>query len=139
MSKIVKSFEVMVESPLYVQISKSTKFSLNINAYRNAHYMVLTKAKHAYEEIMLSKLGSIPIMDRVDLEYVLHAPRSNSDLSNFCCIVDKFFTDTLTLANKIKDDNIHYVRNVKYSFGSVCPKNPHCNINIKGYIYENPN
>lgn len=124
--------EYEVQSPLSVEITKKKKFILNLNNYRNAHYMVLNKAKHIYKETVLSQLDQLPRFNRISINYVLF-PKSKRlcDVANICSIVDKFFCDALVETGHLEDDNYQFLDEITYSFGSVDPINPRVQIVIK--------
>ncbi len=113
-----------VSLPIVIEISKKTKFYLNLNQYRNAHFHILNKAKVLFAELIQDRIKHLPTMSEVELEYVLYTNSNRlSDVANVCCIVDKFFCDTLTAANKLPDDNYQVIKNIKYSFGGVDKNN----------------
>src|SRR5690606_11199449 len=122
----------IISLPLRIPISKKKKFSLNLNYYRNAHYQELSKAKNRFTELVLDKIKHLPEMEGCSLEYVLYpANRQRYDVSNVCSVIDKFFTDTLVICNRLEDDNYKLVPKVKYTFGAVDPQNPRCDVIIR--------
>lgn len=120
-----------ISLPIRVPVSKKSYFALNLNVYRNAHYITLNNAKVAFKEMIFPFLGSIPDMKNCSLEYVLY-PKTNRlcDVSNVCSIVDKFFCDALVEAGKIEDDNYTFIKSVTYRFGSVDKDNPRVDVYI---------
>src|SRR5690606_33764814 len=107
-------------------------FSLNLNYYRNAHYQELSKAKNRFTELVLDKIKHLPEMEGCSLEYVLYpANKQRCDISNVCSVIDKFFTDTLVICNRLEDDNYKLVPKVKYTFGAIDPQNPRCDVIIR--------
>lgn len=120
-----------LNSPIYVPVSKKKNFALNLNAYRNAHYQVLNKAKHVYKDLMTEQIQTLPKFNEVNIEYILY-PRTKRDIdvSNVCCIVDKFFSDALVELNHLPDDNYHFLHWIKYSFGEIDKDNPRVEIII---------
>lgn len=42
--------------PLTIPVSKNSKFILNLNNYRNAHFLVLSKAKYEYSKVVSTML-----------------------------------------------------------------------------------
>lgn len=121
----------IVSVPLKVQISKKGYFALNLNVYRNAHYMTLNKAKVVFKELITPFLVQIPKLKRCSLEYVLY-PKTNRlcDVSNVCSIVDKFFSDAFVESGHLEDDNYTFIKDIKYRFGAVDPKNPRVDVII---------
>lgn len=124
----------ILTSPIYIPISKRKNFALNLNAYRNAHYQVLNKAKHLYKEIMTDQIQSLPSFSHVTINYILFPGSKRSmDVSNVCCIVDKFFSDALVELGHLPDDNYHFLNKVFYSFGEVDKENPRVQIELEGF------
>ena len=122
----------VLRSPLRVKIGKKAEtFSLNLNIYRNTHHYLLNAAKVAYEEAMRSQVVALPVFDRILIRYFLF-PQSKRlcDVSNVCCIVDKFFSDVLVTHHRIPDDNYTVVLGVSYEFGSIDKDNPRVEIHI---------
>lgn len=114
-----------IHLPLRVQVSKKSAFLLNLNQYRNTHFLVLNKAKVIFEEVVRPHLKVLPKLGKCRLTYTLYpATKRLSDVSNICSIVDKFFSDTLTSNGYIEDDNYTVIPEVHYLFGSVDPDNP---------------
>lgn len=123
-----------IQLPLYVQVTNKTRFYLNLNQYRNAHYHTLNKAKVMFKESILDQVKDLPRMERIKLSYTLY-PRTKQlcDVSNVCSVVDKFLSDALTECGRIPDDNYNHIAEVSYKFGSIDPINPRVEVSI----YEN--
>ena len=121
----------IISVPLKVQISKKRYFALNLNVYRNAHYMTLNKAKVIFKELITPFLVQIPKLKCCSLEYVLY-PKTNRlcDVSNVCSIVDKFFSDAFVESGHLEDDNYTFIKDIKYRFGAVDPENPRVDVII---------
>lgn len=121
----------IISVPLKVQISKKGYFALNLNVYRNAHYMTLNKAKVVFKELITPFLVQIPKLKHCSLEYVLY-PKTNRlcDVSNVCSIVDKFFSDAFVESGHLEDDNYTFIKDIKYRFGAVDPENPRVDVII---------
>jgi Holliday junction resolvase RusA-like endonuclease len=118
-------------SPLYVMQSKRKKFYLNLNVYRNTHYIVLSKTKVAYAKLMQEQVRTLPVYDRIHLTYTLYPKTKRlTDISNVLSIVDKYFCDCLVKAGKLPDDNYLFLPLVIYKFGSVDKTNPRVEIEI---------
>ena len=129
------SFIINVPLKLPIKTKKSNWFYLNLNIYRNAHFFMLNKAKQMFEETVWNQVKNLPKFKYIGLEYTLYPGSSHRvDISNTCCIVDKFFCDTLVNAKVIEDDNSNIVRVVRYVFGQIDKKNPHVEIFIEGEL-----
>lgn len=87
--------------------------------------------KKNYKTEMAAQIVKLPVFTKISVNYVLY-PKTKRlcDISNVCCIVDKFFMDTLVDMGKLKDDNYLLVPTVSYAIGSVDKDNPRCEIFI---------
>lgn len=130
-----KVFIGKLSLPIKVPVSKSTYFILNLNQYRNAHYITLNNAKIAFKEKVTPLLKDLPCIENaLFIYYVYPATKALSDVANYCSIGDKFFSDALVEAGKLPDDNYKFVPEVRYCFGEVDPKNPRIDV----LIYTEP-
>ena len=117
-----------LDLPLTVPIGKKS-FSLNFNIYRNTHYAVLAKAKSNYK--LLIKTPKNISFNRVRLEYTLFTKtKRRLDISNVCCVVDKFICDILVERGILKDDSYDIVIEVVYRYGGVDKDRPRCELLI---------
>lgn len=110
-----------ITCPVTVPVSKKGKpYILNLNVYRNTHFLVLNKAKESFKQIVTPLLKGVPKMQRVKLTFT-HFPGSNRlcDTSNVCAVVDKFFCDALVTAGHLEDDNYTILPDVHYIHGGV--------------------
>jgi len=127
-----------VTSPLSVPVSKKKKFILNLNVYRNTNRFALGNAKIKYTEVMKDQISTLPILERLELVYVLFPKtRRLTDISNVTCIHDKFFCDALIKYGRLPDDDYRYIKDVHYRMGKVDPNNPRVDVylldpNIEG-------
>lgn len=120
-----------VSLPLRIPVSKKKVFLLNLNAYRNANFFTLNKAKVNFEGVVRPLLKELPFLEECTLEYTLYPGSLHLiDVSNICSIVDKFFCDTLVSAGKLADDNYTVVKSVKYLIGSIDRVNPRVDVVI---------
>lgn len=122
-----------VVSPLYIIGNNQSKWYLNLNNFRNTHYQTLNSIKKKYNKIISPQLEGIQFMDEpVQITYIVYPPNKRLfDIANICSIIDKFFCDAVTEANKWKDDNYQQIPKVIYSFGSIDKINPRCEIHIE--------
>ena len=129
---LAKSPNYIISSPLSVPRSKTKKFILNLNVYRNTHFFTLNTAKRNYEEIIAEQVRGLPVL-RSPLVFVYNLyPSRECDVSNICCIHDKFFLDTLVSMGKIPTDSFKTTPIEIYRFCEEVKK-PKLEI----YIYEN--
>ena len=107
------------------------KFRLNLNQYRNTHYIILNKAKIAYKELMKEQISRLPELSNISLHYTVYTKTKREfDLSNVCSVVDKFFCDALVELGKLPDDNIKHLSQISFSFGGVDKDNPRIEVTI---------
>lgn len=107
------------------------KFRLNLNQYRNTHYIILNKAKIAYKELMKEQISRLPELSNISLHYTVYTKTKREfDLSNVCSVVDKFFCDALVELGKLTDDNIKYLSQISFSFGGIDKDNPRIEVTI---------
>lgn len=87
--------------PCYIHIG-SKKISLNLNWYRNAHYMILAKAKETFYPIKWESFKA----KKISVKYTLVlSDNKRTDVMNWITIVDKFFMDWLVNNGYMKDDS----------------------------------
>jgi len=128
--------ELKISLPLYVHTTKSNtqkgKFILNLNNYRNCHFIKLNKAKTEYARIVKEIVKDFEKMETAELEYKYFAKtKGKIDVSNPCSIIDKFTCDALTEIGLWEDDDIKTVKSVKYIWGGVDKDNPRCELKCK--------
>lgn len=113
--------------PLSVKQTKTKWFHLNLNVYRNAHFRTLHAVKIKYAKLIAKKISKLPVFHgQIAIQYTLYVgSKRKCDLSNVCCIVDKFFCDELTKACKIPDDNYDVIPEISYVFGGYRKNHPH--------------
>jgi len=104
---------------------------MNLNIYRNLHFRKLSYQKSAFHKKVHPLLRGLPKLGKVSLHYEIH-PKSEGrlDTMNVGSIVDKYFSDTLVEAGVILDDDYKNVVFNSFSFGCVCPKDPHVLVTI---------
>ena len=100
---------------------KDKRVGLNLNVYRNLHHSVEGQCKRAFFELMEEGLTALqPFKGAVRLVYTFH-PRNKGrcDVSNMCCIVDKYFSDCLVMTGLLPDDCYDFIPEVKYTVGPI--------------------
>lgn len=119
-------------SPMRVRISKNKEFTLNLNPYRNAHYMVLNKAKKVYKEAIRAQFVGLQRFDTIKVHYrIFPKTRRKTDLGNVVSIHKKFFEDALVELGKIEDDNYKRIIFNSEDFGGIDKENPRIEISIE--------
>lgn len=123
----------IIELPLRVRTGKtdaSKWFILNLNNYRGAHHMLLSKSKDNYHSVVEEALiraewpeapQDVPIV----AQWTLYPPtRTRLDLENPLPIISKFTMDALVTFKVIPDDDYKVIRRVIYDIGTVDKENP---------------
>jgi hypothetical protein len=124
--------EFTIKLPMRMKINKHGELeSLNLNVYRNLHFYKLNYQKKAFQDFVKPLLCGLPAMEAVSLHYEIN-PKGGSrlDTMNVGSIVDKFFSDALVINGIIPDDDYKHVVGNSFSFGSLCPENPHVLVTI---------
>lgn len=127
----------VVVLPLFIQLSKKKRFYLNLNNYRNSHYMVLNNSKRIFESQIIKELKNIPPIINFEIHYYFYSPNKIvRDLANVVSIVDKYFCDTLSEVGIIEDDNTDFLKHVSMTFGGMDRDNPRVEAHIKVLKYK---
>lgn len=122
----------MIKSPLSVKLSGKKKFILNLNNYRNLHYMASNTAKIQYKKDIDYQISQLFTFKKITLTYILYpATKRKTDISNVLSIHDKFFCDALVEKGVIADDDYNCIPEVNYKFGEVDKESPRVEIHIK--------
>lgn len=115
--------------PLYVLLPRKTKPArkaiVNLNNYRNWHYITSNEIKTKYTEALKDQLTGLKFNGNLKLEFVLFkASNRTSDRSNVLSIQEKFFCDALVHYGCIPDDNDTVIAETKYRSGGLDKENP---------------
>lgn len=119
---------------MYTLISplRTKEMILNLNQYRNAHFFKLNNSKTSYKAIMKEQIEQLPKFETVKITYtVFFGSLRKTDISNVCCVIDKYFCDALVELGKLPDDNYIYIKEVIYRYGGVDKDNPRVEITLK--------
>lgn len=118
-------------APLRIQVSKKKHFALNLNVFRNSHYMTLNKAKVNFKATMTEQINQLPELNRITVHYVLYPKtKRRTDLGNVISVVKKFLEDALVELGKLPDDDYTHIIGSSESFGAVDKHNPRVEIII---------
>jgi len=123
---------MIIISPLRIERPRSKDWILNLNVYRNAHYMTLNTVKKQYKVLVQDQIDLLPKLDIIRLELILY-PKTHrkTDITNVCCIHDKFICDAIVESGKLQDDDYKHIISTTYSFGEVDKVNPRVKIHIQ--------
>ena len=102
-------------SPLYIDLprvrSKDKRVYLNLNTYRNLHYLVNNQVKKAYLEAIREQVTGKVIVTPVEITYrVLKGSKRRLDKMNVISVVSKYLLDDLTEMGCWTDDNDDFVK-----------------------------
>ena len=119
-------------APISLNQTKKKLFYLNLNVYRNAHYIVLNNMKVKFKELLKPQISKLPKMAGVKLTFTLFLGSNRSaDMNNIICIVEKFFCDALVELGKLPDDSIEFITSTDNRFGGVDKTNPRVEITLE--------
>jgi hypothetical protein len=96
--------------PSFVVIPRKTKKDkkvyININIYRNLHYLVESKCKKAFKEAIRDQVEGFTMEGEVEVTYqVFKHSRRKMDKMNVVSIVSKYALDALVELKCLQDDN----------------------------------
>ncbi len=125
-------------SPLFVCLPRKTKADkkvyLNLNVYRNLHYIVNNQAKEIYRVLMFDQLSKLELKTPIDIRFILYKKtRRRTDRANILSIVEKFFCDALVEYKCIPDDSDEFINSTSYFSNGIDKENPRVEI----FITEN--
>ena len=130
--------EIILTLPIYIRIGKTNKaklYTINLNNYRNWHYLVNNTIKQKYHEIITSQIKPEMklIFKKPNIKYTIFLrDRRKADIMNYVSIVDKFTCDSLVKNFVLFDDDYSVLSNFKIEFGGIDKINPR----IEMTIYE---
>ena len=112
---MAKTTEVLIVSPLYVDLprvkTKGKRVYLNMNSYRNLHYITNNNAKKAYLEAIREQIEGLVIQTPVNITYrVIKPSKRRLDKMNVVAVVSKYLLDALTEVGFWEDDNDEFVK-----------------------------
>lgn len=132
-----------IDLPLRVHTGKtdaSKYFIMNLNNYRNEHFMALSAAKRNMHQVVQDILKSMGWPNRKFLigtkppyraTWVLYKPtKTRMDLENPLPIISKFVMDALVAHGILEDDNDEIIAEVVYRPGGVDKFNPRAVLEI---------
>ena len=123
--------------PLSVTLPRKTKadkvFTLNLNIYRNCHYMTLNQAKVLWKDIVAQSTAGKQIVEPSPFKFVYTvypATGRKFDIANVLSIIDKFTADALQEFGFITDDSYKVIPIIVYKFGGVDKEKPRVELEI---------
>jgi len=123
---------MIIIAPLRIIRPRAKDWLINLNTFRNSHYMTLNGVKIKYKALVQDQVDLLPEMDRCRLELTLFPKtKRRMDLTNMLSIQDKFICDAIVEAGKLPDDDYHHIVSTTYLFGEVDKENPRAEIHIQ--------
>jgi len=127
--------EFKFTSPLSVTLPRKTKADkkvlLNLNVYRNLHFMINNQVKEKYCDDMELQLSGVKFDRPIKIKFVLWRARGGRlDRSNILSVVEKFFCDALVHYGCIKDDDDNHIISTQYETGGIDREYPRVEITI---------
>lgn len=112
---MAKKTEVLIISPLYIDLprvkTKDKRIYLNLNTYRNLHYITNNNVKKAYLEAIREQIEGLVMETPVNITYrVLKPSKRRLDKMNVVAVVSKYLLDALTELGFWEDDNDDFVK-----------------------------
>lgn len=133
--------EITLEIPLTITLprknGKDKVFSLNMNVYRNTHYLTLNKMKKIYRDLVwdsfiIANRNGLTLEPPLRLTYtVFPKTKRRTDVANVASIIDKFSCDALVELRLMDDDDYLHIPIVIYQIGKVDKENPRCELTIE--------
>lgn len=122
-------------SPLFVTLPRKTKEDkkvyLNLNVYRNLHYISNNQAKEIYCEMMREQMKGKKFENKIEITFTLFKGRNGRvDRSNILSIVEKFFCDALVHNGCLPDDNDDFILATHYKSGGYDKNNGRVEIGV---------
>lgn len=129
------SKEIKIIAPLYVLLPRKTipdkKMIINLNGYRNWHYITSNEVKKKYKEELHSQLFNLKLKTPIKLEFkYFKGSKRKCDRANIYSIHEKFFCDALTEYGCIPDDSDEYLDDVRHRRTQIDKNNPRMEIII---------
>lgn len=130
MSKLKTTLPLLITLPRKTKADK--KVYLNLNTYRNLHYLVNNQVKQIFKDNLKEILTGVKLPEVIKIRYTYYANSNRkSDVANMCVVLDKFFCDALSHYGCIEDDNYDYVKEVVYSYGGVDKGNGRVEVEVE--------
>tara|TARA_R110002153_G_scaffold133586_2_gene282599 strand:- start:91 stop:498 length:408 start_codon:yes stop_codon:yes gene_type:complete len=106
---------IILTCPLYVDLPRKTKKDkrvyINMNSYRNLHFLVNNQVKKMYLEAVRSQLEGITIQTPVEITYKVYKKTSRRlDKLNVISVTGKYLLDAITDLGCWEDDSDEFVK-----------------------------
>jgi len=106
---------IILTCPLYVDLPRKTKKDkrvyINMNSYRNLHFLVNNQVKKMYLEAVREQLEGLIIQTPVEITYKVYKKTSRRlDKLNVISVTGKYLLDAITELGCWIDDNDDHVK-----------------------------
>lgn len=106
---------INLKCPLFVDLPRKTtkdkRIYINMNSYRNLHYLVNNQVKKMYLEAVREQLEGLTIQTPVEITYKVYKKTSRRlDKMNVIAITSKYLLDAITELGCWEDDNDEHVK-----------------------------
>lgn len=106
---------INLKCPLFVDLPRKTKKDkrvyINMNSYRNLHFLVNNQVKKMYLEAVRDQLEGLTIQTPVEITYKVYKKTSRRlDKMNVVAITSKYLLDAITELGCWEDDNDDHVK-----------------------------
>ena len=122
--------------PLFVEVGvkKKKKHYLNLNHYRNQPFHLNNNLKKAMKDIVKESCPEFRY-EKFNIKYKLYLMDNRlRDISNVCCVLQKYCDDALVELGYVPDDNYQHLDKVVYEFGAIDKDNPRCEVEVKEIV-----
>ena len=131
-----------VTLPIYIWLPRKTKkdkkIAINLNTYRNLHFIVENQSKRLFKELIHSDLIGVKFTKPITIHYEIFVASARlSDIDNVGSIVSKYFQDAIVECGLIEDDNYLWIKKIEFEFGGIDRDNPRAIATITEYIPKN--
>lgn len=97
---------ITVTVPIYFNQTRKKTILLGLNWYRNAHFLILNKAKTHIASIVKSDIIGEPILNgTIHVHFRIYLRRKGTDGGNIRAVIEKFVLDGIKKAGYISEDN----------------------------------
>ena len=128
--------ELKIICPTFVIIPRKTKkdqkLSINLNTYRNLHFIVESKCKKLFKESVRNQLEGVEFNTPVEVSYKVYKQSARKlDKMNVIAICSKYLMDAITEFGCWRDDDDTVIKKEILLPTEIDRKNPRIEVVIK--------
>lgn len=129
-------WKIEITAPLAVYLPRKTmkdkRIAVNLNTYRNLHFLVNNQAKKIYGDMIREQIKDKVIQTPVSITYRIYkASKRHLDKGNVICVTQKYLLDALTEEGCWIDDNDDFIKTEVMLPTRIDRENPRCEILIQ--------